>query len=60
MKTIHQLSNSEVKMLPLRDLSEISRGGGGMENTGGSQVFSPSKGRVMKKNDSKRGRVTRN
>ena len=47
----------------LRDLSEISRGergGGGWKTGEGHSFLSPSKGRVMKKNDRKRGRVTRN
>ena len=45
----------------LRDLSEISRGGRGVENMGGLQFFETFKRESYeKKNDRKRGRVTRN
>ena len=40
----------------LRDLSEISRGGGGVETEGGSQLFETAeKGGVMKNEPLKRG-----
>ena len=45
IETLRTASNSDV----LRDLSEISRGGGGVETEGGSQLFETAeKGGVMK------------
>ena len=41
----------------IRDLSEISRGGGGVETEGGSQLFETQKGRSHEKWAIKRGRV---
>ena len=45
----------------LRDLSEISMGGGGGEvkNRGGSQIIKPFKREGDEKNDRKRRRVTK-
>ena len=45
-----------LKTAVVRDLSEISRGGGGMETEGGSQLFETAeKGGVMKKGPLKGG-----
>ena len=53
IETLRTASNSDV----LRDLSEISRGGGGVETEGGSQLFETAeKGGVMKMGF-KKGRV---
>ena len=41
-----------------RDLSEISRGGGEVENRGGLQFFEPYKREGYEENDRKRGRLT--
>ena len=37
------MNDNLVSLSRLRDLSEIGRGGGGVENGGGSQFFEPSK-----------------
>ena len=42
-----------------RDLSEISRGGGEVENRGGLQFFEPYKREGYEENDRKRGRLTK-
>lgn len=52
----HILRLSQHCLVDVRDLPEISRGGRGVENRGGSQFFlSPSEGRVMKKMTGKEG-----
>ena len=43
----------------MRNLSEISKGGGEVENRGGSQFFEPFKREGYEKNDRKIGRLTK-
>ena len=50
----------EADLIGFRDLSEISRGGGEVENSEGLQSFEPFKREgYEKKNERKRGRVTK-
>ena len=50
----------EAVLIGVRDLSEISRGGGEVENREGLQSFEPFKREgYEKKNERKRGRVTK-
>ena len=50
----------EADLIGFRDLSEISRGGGEVENSEGLQSFEPFKREgYEKKNERKRGRITK-